>query len=55
VTFLFPDNANHVLKYEPIPRAELNAADVQSRYNADDARLDPDSSSAIVEWLIAHN
>lgn len=55
VAFLFPDNANHVLKYEPIPREELNAVDVQNRYNADDARLDPDSSSAIVEWLIAHN
>jgi hypothetical protein len=55
VTFLFPETANHVLKYEPIPRAELNAADVQSRYNADDARLDPESSAAIVEWLIAHN
>ena len=55
VTFLFPDNANHVLKYEPLAREELNAVDAQNRYNADDARLDPDSSSAIVEWLIAHN
>ncbi len=55
VTFLFPDDANHVLKHEPTPRAELSAADVQSRYNADDARLDPEASEAIVEWLKARS
>ena len=54
VTFLFPENANHILKHEPIPRAELVASDVQSRYNAADACLDRESVAAIVNWLIAH-
>jgi hypothetical protein len=34
VTFSFPENANHVLKEEPRPSAELNASDVFARYNA---------------------
>jgi pimeloyl-ACP methyl ester carboxylesterase len=54
VRFLFPEDANHVLKHEAIPRAELNAADVTSRYNAPDAYLDQDAVTAIVEWLTAH-
>jgi uncharacterized protein len=54
VTFLYPENANHVLKHEPRARAELSAADVQSRYNAPDAGLDRDTVTAIVEWARAH-
>ena len=54
VTFVYPENANHVLKYEPRARAELTAAGVVDSYNGAATRLDPESLSAIVEWLAAH-
>jgi pimeloyl-ACP methyl ester carboxylesterase len=53
VTFIFPDNANHVLKHEPRPRAELVQAEVMSGYNAPDAHLDPEAEAAILAWLAA--
>lgn len=53
VSFLFPEGANHVLKHEPRPRAELVAAEVGAAYNSPEARLDPDALAAIVAWLIA--
>ena len=43
VTFLFPENANHVLKYEARPRAELAQPEALPRYNAPDAHLDPEA------------
>jgi uncharacterized protein len=54
VTFLFPENANHVLKHEPKPRSELVAAEVTVGYNASDAQLDPEVQASILEWLAAH-
>jgi alpha-beta hydrolase superfamily lysophospholipase len=54
VTFLFPEHANHVLKYEPKPRSELVPAEVAESYNAPDARLDPQVQAGILEWLAAH-
>jgi uncharacterized protein len=54
VTFVFPDHANHVLKYEPQPRSELVAADVLAGYNGPEARLDPDAMKIVVDWLAAH-
>jgi pimeloyl-ACP methyl ester carboxylesterase len=51
VTFAILPNANHVLKYEPEPRAALSPAAVGARYNAEDAYLDPEVLSAIVGWL----
>lgn len=54
VTFLFPENANHVLKFESRPRAELAQPEAMPRYNAPDAKLDPDAMSSIVAWLTAH-
>ncbi|HVC75262.1 MAG TPA: hypothetical protein VND96_01965 [Candidatus Micrarchaeaceae archaeon] len=53
VTFIFPENANHVLKHEPRPRAELTQAEVMARYNAPDASLDSETVAAIVAWLRA--
>ena len=50
VTFLFPENANHVLKYEPRPRLDLTGADATT-YNSSDKRLDPEALSAILGWL----
>jgi hypothetical protein len=54
VTFLFPENANHVLKFESRPRAELAQPEAVPRYNAPDAKLDPDAMSSIAAWLTAH-
>ncbi len=54
VTFLFPETANHILKYEPKPRSELNAAEVLPSYNGPDSRLDPEAMNSILEWLAAH-
>jgi len=51
-TFVFPDNADHVLKYEPRPREELVAAEVSARYNAEGRVLDSDALSVITNWLV---
>jgi hypothetical protein len=50
VTFAYPENANHVLKNEPKPRAELTAADGMN-YNAADTVLDPEGLKAVKDWL----
>jgi uncharacterized protein len=52
VTFIYPENANHVLKNEPKPRTELTAAD-GINYNASDKVLDPEGLQAIKDWLTA--
>jgi uncharacterized protein len=54
VTFLFPENANHVLKQELRPRAELVPAEITESYNGPDTRLDPQALASILEWLAAH-
>ena len=54
VTFLFPEDANHVLKHELRPRAELSGPDAVTRYNAPDATLDPQALAAMLDWLAAH-
>jgi pimeloyl-ACP methyl ester carboxylesterase len=53
VSFLFPENANHVLKHEPRPREELAQGEAIQKYNAADASLDPETVAAIVAWLTA--
>lgn len=51
-TFVFPDNADHVLKYEPRPREKLVAAEVAARYNAEGRVLDSVALSVITNWLV---
>jgi alpha-beta hydrolase superfamily lysophospholipase len=51
VTFVYPDNADHILKYEERPREKLVAADVAARYNVEGRVLDSDALTAIVDWL----
>jgi pimeloyl-ACP methyl ester carboxylesterase len=51
ISFVYPDNANHVLKYEPRPRLELTGADAAITYNAPDRILDPESFQIIENWL----
>jgi pimeloyl-ACP methyl ester carboxylesterase len=54
VTFLFPENANHVLKQELRPRSELVPAEITESYNGPNTRLDPEALASILEWLAAH-
>ena len=54
VTFLFPENANHVLKQELRPRTELVPVEIAQSYNGPDTRLDPEALASILEWLTAH-
>jgi pimeloyl-ACP methyl ester carboxylesterase len=53
VQFVFPENANHVLKHEPRPRSELTA-DVTANYNEPGAFLDPEALAVVLNWLAAH-
>ena len=54
VTFLFPENANHVLKQELRSRSALPPAEIATSYNGPDTRLDPDAMASILAWLAAH-
>ena len=54
VTLVFPENTNHLLKLERQARSALEASAVMQRYNADDARLDPEAEETIVCWLRQH-
>ncbi len=54
VTFLFPENANHVLKQELRPRSALVPAEVTASYNGPDTHLDPQALAGILQWLAAH-
>jgi uncharacterized protein len=54
ITFLFPENANHVLKEELQPLSELAMAEALGHYNSPDTRLDPQALADIVEWLAMH-
>jgi hypothetical protein len=51
VTFAYPENADHVLKYEPQPREELTAVEVGAHYNAKGRVLDHDALFVITQWL----
>jgi hypothetical protein len=51
VSFVYPENANHVLKHEELPRDALTAQYVSLHYNAPDAELDVETVAAIVNWL----
>ena len=53
ITFLFPNDANHVLKHESRPRSELNAAQAVSSYNAPEATLDSEAMASTIQWLAA--
>jgi pimeloyl-ACP methyl ester carboxylesterase len=53
VTFLFPENANHVQKYEPKRRADLVPTEAAAGYNAPGTRLDEEALAGILAWLLA--
>jgi alpha-beta hydrolase superfamily lysophospholipase len=50
-TFVYPENADHVLKHEEQPREKLNPADVGLHYNDSDRTLDQEALHAIFHWL----
>jgi hypothetical protein len=47
VTFVYPENANHLLKREEEPREALNAQNVSLHYNAPDTEIDREAANAI--------
>jgi hypothetical protein len=49
--FAYPENANHVLKHEELPREKLTPEHVGTHYNASDAVLDREAADRIVKWL----
>ncbi|MBE0431682.1 MAG: alpha/beta hydrolase [Dehalococcoidia bacterium] len=51
IEYEFPENADHVLKYQPKPREEVTQDDARD-YNAADRVLDPETVEAIVNWLM---
>ncbi len=53
VSFVYPENANHVLKFEAAPRSELTAM-AALKYNVDEGKLDSKTADVIVAWLKAH-
>jgi len=53
VSIIYPENANHILKYEEKPREKLGPADILT-YNAPDRVLDPEALSVIKSWLGDH-
>jgi pimeloyl-ACP methyl ester carboxylesterase len=51
IKIVYPENANHVLKYEARQRSQLTAANVAASYNADTSVLDEETVTAITSWL----
>jgi len=54
VTFVYPEDANHVLKHEARARSELTAAHVLPSYNGADTALDDQAMAGILGWLAVH-
>lgn len=55
VSFVYPENANHVLKHEALPLEKLSADYVGSHYNSSDAKLDLETFAEILNWLRAND
>lgn len=53
-TFVYPDDANHVLKHEELPIEKLTPQHATQHYNASDAELDEVASVTIFKWLEEH-
>lgn len=51
-TFSYPDNANHILKYEESAIEEINASALD--YNSADSVLDAETLKIIKQWLDDH-
>lgn len=51
VTFVYPETANHVLKYEATPLSDLTPPDAAMHYNVEGSQLDDEAAAAIFSWL----
>ena len=51
VSFVYPENANHVLKHEVKPLEEITAQYGALSYNAPSAELDKEAVNAVFAWL----
>ena len=51
ITIVYPDHANHVLKYEPRSREQLTPTDIMNSYSAADTVLDSQVVETISAWL----
>jgi pimeloyl-ACP methyl ester carboxylesterase len=51
VSFVYPEQANHVLKHEEPPTEQLNAQVATLNYNAPNTKLDTEAVEAICSWL----
>ena len=51
ISFCYPKNANHVLKFEPQPREEVTVETAIQNYNGPDSTLDPETFKTILAWL----
>jgi uncharacterized protein len=54
VTFLVPENVNHLLKHASRLLSEVTLPEAMARSNAPDASLDPEALASILAWLAAH-
>jgi hypothetical protein len=53
-SIVYPENANHVLRYEPKDRDQLTAAEVVTTYSGENTQLDPETVEIVSSWLKAH-
>ncbi len=51
ITVHFPENADHVLKYQEKKREQLVPQQVGLSYNSEERTLDPETVEIIVKWL----
>ncbi len=49
----YPENANHVLKFEQKARVDLIPDEIGKQYNSDRRELDPETAHIVLEWLDA--
>lgn len=54
-SFVYPPDADHILKHEPKPREELSPLQVQNNYNAAGRELDGETLKTIIDWLRARS
>ncbi|MDE1768402.1 MAG: hypothetical protein KGH62_03470, partial [Candidatus Micrarchaeota archaeon] len=53
VSYIYTENANHVLKHEETSIGKLSAQTAGLSYNASDSKLDEEAVNAALGWLDA--
>lgn len=52
-SFIYPENANHLLKHEELPLEKLTPKHVEASYCGSDTKLDEEVANGIFDWLNA--